>query len=525
MTTVRRPGRVQKIAYDDTPLTSRKPDVDARIGWLLAMSRLHHPDPEMADGRSFVLALNAAGCAASRSLVSRWESGEIPVSYEGMSGYERALGLESGRISSLTGYVRAAVPGVKARIVRPQLDPSVMEFSRRLDELIELAEDGEAKARDWQELGWYLAAAPLVHLRATTWEALAGRVVNRLPRSVKVPYRQYSTAAVNLASVPRAQDYLTAAVDDYISTPGVQVLSKPIGLLAQLPTRRAAAIVLDLIENPPHDRLLALAVWVAAQKVSRGDFSPEERTRLDLMLLRMWRANPVKAAEGLAELIARLPEGLRSTLTEAATKAGWRRLGYVIETGEDLGADTAAGIAEDVAEAARDRVPGVPTYDEDHMLVRLVREALFHRDSERRHLASLLIAASPFEDAVCGELLALLAAPGFPALVRSRAAAVVPYLSHDTHRLRMLRFVEDPSESVGVAVAKALGHVTFTDFSDQVLRAALKEDWRVRERAKMYALGMTASPALETIVRSGQAPEWQRVAAGWWLSQGPAVGE
>jgi hypothetical protein len=114
MTTVRRPGRVQKIAYDETPLNARKPDIDARIGWLLAMSRLHHTEPEMADGRRFVEALTAAGCVASRSLVSRWESGEIPISYEGMSGYERALGLEIGRISSLTGYMRAAMPGVKA---------------------------------------------------------------------------------------------------------------------------------------------------------------------------------------------------------------------------------------------------------------------------------------------------------------------------------------------------------------------------------------------------------------------------
>ena len=43
-TTARRPGRVQQIAYDATPLNSVKPDIDARIGWLLAMSRLHHKD-------------------------------------------------------------------------------------------------------------------------------------------------------------------------------------------------------------------------------------------------------------------------------------------------------------------------------------------------------------------------------------------------------------------------------------------------------------------------------------------------
>jgi hypothetical protein len=38
----RRPGRTQKIASDETPLNAANPDIDARIGWLLAISRLRH---------------------------------------------------------------------------------------------------------------------------------------------------------------------------------------------------------------------------------------------------------------------------------------------------------------------------------------------------------------------------------------------------------------------------------------------------------------------------------------------------
>ena len=76
----RRPGRTQKIAYDETPLNAANPDIDARIGWLLAMSRLHHVDEAFQDGRHFAQALAEAGFPASRSLLSRWESGEIPIS-------------------------------------------------------------------------------------------------------------------------------------------------------------------------------------------------------------------------------------------------------------------------------------------------------------------------------------------------------------------------------------------------------------------------------------------------------------
>lgn len=523
MTTTRRPGRLQKIAHDDTPINARNPDIDARIGWLLAMSRLHHLDESMADGRRFVQALESVGCRASRSLVSRWESGEIPISYEGMAAYEQVLGLASGEISSITGYVRSAIPGVKTRVARPQLDPASPEFSRRLDELIDLAEDDAACATQWQDLGWHVAAVPLVHVRARTWETLAHQVVNRLPRSVKVPYRQYSTAAMNLAASPRARDHLTDAVHDYISTPGAQVLTNPIGLLDQLPTRRAAEMVLDLVEDPPSEAVAALAVWVAAQKVTRGDFTAEERARLDMLVLRRWRADPVRAADELAELIASLPEGLRSTLTQAASRAGRRKLGYVVESGEDLAPTMARGLSHELAEASRAQVPGAPAYAEDRMLPRLVREALFHRDSERRHLASLLISASPFGDAIADGLLSLLGAPNAPAPVRARAATLARYLSSDAHRMRMLGFVDDPNDDVGTYVAQGIGHMTFSAFSDQILRSSLRDAWSPRERAKLYALGMTGSAALGPIARSRNAPAWQREAAQWWLNQGPAV--
>ena len=59
--TTKRPGRAQRIAYDYTPLNATQPDIDARIGWLLAMSRLHHPDETHRDGRRFAEALGDAG--------------------------------------------------------------------------------------------------------------------------------------------------------------------------------------------------------------------------------------------------------------------------------------------------------------------------------------------------------------------------------------------------------------------------------------------------------------------------------
>ena len=519
----RRPGRTQRIAYDATPLNSARPDIDARIGWLLAMSRLHHVDASFADGRTFTAALADCGVVASRSLLSRWESGEIPISYEGMTAYEEALGFEPGRLSSLTGYIRAAIPGVKAKVVRPRLESTTREFADRLDELIDLCEDGGARARDWQELGWHLAAAPMVHLRARTWESLAGQVVNQLPRSVKVAYRQYSTAAMNMASLERAQDFMVDAIERYVDDPDVQVITNPVGLLDRLPTRRAARLVLDLIDNPPNQAAFGVGVWLAAQKVARGGFTPEERNDLDMLVLRIWRANPARASDDLAELIANLPEGLRSTLVDAATRAGRRKLGYVVEHGEEMVAGKARAIAHELAEAARARTPQPPSYDEDKMLARLIREALFHRESERRHLAALLISASPFGEAVTDELLTLMPDEGYPVWTRVRAATLVRYLSTDVHRMRMLGFLDHPLDELAAPIIQGIGHLRMTPLSDQALRNSLGKEWSMRERARMYALGMTGSPALPAIARSSDAPEWQRSAARWWIAQGPAI--
>jgi len=519
----RRPGRTQRIAYDVTPLSSPHPDIDARIGWLLAMSRLHHRDIAFSDGRTFITALADHGVTASRSLLSRWESGEIPISYEGMTAYEEALGLEVGRLSSITGYIRAAIPGVKAKVVRPRLEATSREFADRLDELIDLCEDGDAKAHDWQELGWHLAAAPLVHLRARTWESLAGQVVTQLPRSVKIAYRQYSTAAMNMAAIERAQDFIVDAIDAYVADPDVQVITNPVGLLDRLPTRRSARLVLDLIDDPPNQAAFSIGVWLATQKVARGNFSTEERTELDMLVLKLWRANPARAGDDLAELIANLPEGLRSTLVDAATRAGRRRLGYVVEHGEEMVAAKARGIAHGLAERARVRAPQVPPYDDDRMLARLIREALFHRDSERRHLAALLISASPFGEGVADELLEVMGDEGFPVWTRVRSATLVRYLSTDVHRMRMLSFLDHPVDELAAPISQGIGHLQLAPTSDQALRNALGKEWSMRQRGTMYALGMTGSPALAVLARSSDAPEWQRSAARWWLAHGPAI--
>ncbi|HVH94779.1 MAG TPA: hypothetical protein VM688_07670 [Nocardioidaceae bacterium] len=517
-----RPGRTQRIPVDETPLNAPRPDINARIGWLLLMSRLHHSDETFRDGHRFAEALCDSGARVSRSLVSRWESGKISVSYEGMTAYEAVLGLQAGQVSSITGYVKASMPGVTARVSQPKLDATSPTFAERLDDLIDAAEAGAASPRDWQELGWHVAAAPMIHLRRGTWKSVTHRLVDLLPRSVRVAYRQLSTAAMSLATLPRAQSFLVEAIADYISDPAVQVVTSPTGLLDRLPTRDAARLVLDLIDHPRSRPLYLSGVWSATQKLIRGDFTADERNELGVLVLKAWRRDPMRTGQDLAELIGALPEGLRSMLVQASDNAGRKRLGYVVEHGEELLASKARVFAEEVAAGARSGIAVPATYSDDRMLPRLIREALFHRDSERRHLASLLLSASPFATSVTDEMVARISEP-HPHWIRGRLATLARYLSADEHRMRLVDLLDDQADEVAIPAAHAIGHLRLNVVSDQALRNSLAREWSNRQQAKMYALGMSGSPVLSLLAHSSNASDWQRAAAAWWMRNGDAI--
>ncbi|HET7735982.1 MAG TPA: hypothetical protein VFK52_08420 [Nocardioidaceae bacterium] len=513
-----RRGRPQRVAYDATPLHSLAPDLDARIGWLIALSRLY--DDEYADGAAFVAAAREHGVSVSRSLVSRWESGEISVSFEGLAAYESVLRLEPGSLTGLVGYLQTHLRNGVA--CRPTLDPGSDGFPDRLDELIDRAESGVATSVEWQLLGWHCAAVPLVHLREETWRALAAGVVHRVTRAIGPAQLLLQNAVSGLATVSRSHGYLLEAIEAHLADPHAQVVTTPFSLLERIPDRRARDLVLDEFENPRTPPLIMLSVSMLTELMVRDQLDEDQRARLGIQVLRQWRADPDRSAARLAELVAVLPEGLRWTLTAAAERSGQEELTHAVEHGEAR-PGAAERLSAEIAAGARNRTAGNPAHGEDRMLPRLVREMLFHRHQGRRHQATLVLAASPFASGLCDELLLLLADDNRSADVRLTAAWAVRYLADDAHRMRILRLSEHPDELVGAPVTLALGHIGFDGVSDQVLRSSLTRDLTNRSRAALYALGMTGSPGLSGLARSTAAPEWQRRAAMWWEAHGPAV--
>ena len=236
------------------------------------------------------------------------------------------------------------------------------------------------------------------------------------------------------------------------SDPAVQVVANPLVLLDRLPTREAARLVLEVVEKPQNVLTYQMGVWLATQKMVRGEFSPGERTELHMLVLRAWRRDPAQASEDLAELIAELPEGMRSTLVQAAVKAGPAASSATsCEHGEEVVATKAQRVlATSLADSAREGAPQEPTYAEDRMLTRLMREALFHRDTERRHCAALLVRRLAVRR--LGRRRAARPARPGPATRRGCGPGWRRWCATcatTRHRLRMLPFVDDPDEQVG----------------------------------------------------------------------------
>jgi hypothetical protein len=139
------------------------------------------------------------------------------------------------------------------------------------------------------------------------------------------------------------------------------------------------------------------------------------------------------------------------------------------------------------------------------MLTRLIREALVHRDSERRHLAALLIPSSPFGSA--SRRAARSGAENiYPEWMRARLAILIRYLSNDT------------PNGWGYCRSSTTSPTTSAPSSRRgsATRATAPEKtWSPRERAKMYVLAMSGSSGLIGFSKAKDVPAWQPATPRW----------
>ena len=519
----RRRGRPLRLPEDDNPIHRVHGGVNPRVAWLLAVSRIHAADPELAHRDKFVVALHELGVAADQARVSRWESGSLRIPDRIVVAYEQVIGLAPGKLAAAINGVRRALeplsPGNEVVLTTPAT------LHRELDKLFDRAFTRQHGA-DWLALTNYLAVHPNIYLRPETWTDLANRLIGEMARSTGPGFTRRFEATRTLVRHPGAQRHVVRAIGVFVTDPDAQSVVYPLTLLQEVPHPRAQDLVMRLL-GTSSGMLQQGAAWVAATKLARGHFDLAAQRNLEGLSVLMIAAGPRATADvDIFDVAARLPDESRARVVAAVREsASFPRLENLIRTGEILPKATTREVSQRVATETQELTPPPYQIEPDLMLQRLVREALFHGHQERRHQACILLTVSPYRAGIAKSMQGLVE-DAEPEVARP-AAALLRYLGTEEQRADLLSWCRDEKRpDVRDHALIALGRLSeglTPDCNAAVMDALTSCPDAEIQRASMYALGMSGAPQLADLAENGSA--FQRRAATWWSRIGPAIHE
>lgn len=508
--TRQRTGRPPVLPVDRTPLNAGRVDHAARVGWLHLTARALSGTTRGTLSRR----LGEAGVVADTSRLSRWESGRQQPSTEVTAAYEEALGLAPGR---LLAPVRAVV---RSGDHRP---PGLEQAPTDLDDLLEQVLEPWAPATGgtWLRLAVGLSHHDHVFLREREWRTLSRRLVSELARTVGVDHHRRHEACVTLLDVPGARPHLLRAVGEWVTRRGVQVVTPVLSLLSGLPGDRDATdeLVLRLLGSRD-PQLVAGTVPVAASLLDRGHLAPAHVGRLEqLCARRLATTQDVHLAVDLLDVAVRLPEGSFDRVLSAQRDAGIRTQLEAIRSSSTLLPDvTNRRLARSLAWRVQSGTDDHEPPDPDQMLVRLVREALFHVHGARRQLAGRTLAASPYGHRLATHVAALTSDPRD--LLATRAWELLLVLGHGDGRDTVVQHATEatyPFQSAALLSLGLGGRRLTPEERDAVVGTALRtEHARVRYTATL-ALGLAAPAALPALDGLDQRTDR---AVTWWRRTG-----
>jgi hypothetical protein len=518
-----RRGRPYQVPEDRTSLRASTVDVDARVGWLLLMSRLHHRNAELALGGPFMAALSELGLQADRSAVSRWESGKMQPRFSVLTAYERVLELRQGQLSTVVNALRRAYSPEGQRAWAPVLDPQAEAFHLRLDHLLDILLSDKATGPDWTEFGYFVSAPEMLYLHGSVWRELTYRLVDQMARSVGLAYLQRFETIRILLEHRVAQSWLLRAAGDYLSDPAVQIVNDPVGVLEISPAPEAAAVLLEKFVQTESEAVFEATVAGAAYKLGMGQFTPAEVDRIESTLMRAMRHRE-REISGLEEVMVAMPEAAQNRLMDASRGLrGHQDLATVAAHGEWVRPDTARRVSQQLAEHVRARLSSAALYDEDLMTPRIIREALFSARGEHRHHASLALLGSPFRRPLAAALVEQIDDSTWDDATTPRMLRLLRYLAGPEQEPALLRWVETAKDSAVREIALTLGHLPSSGVDLSVLVNRLKGDSSMTDRGILYGLGMRQDRSLIALANDSRHAAEIRSGASWWLRQGGAV--
>jgi hypothetical protein len=498
----------------------------ARTAWLLVTSRSLGANPAYADRAAFVDALRSVGVTADASRVSRWESGQHPVSFRALRGYEQVLGLPEGSlVAANRQLVRDSGPTdtLPERVsfqARNEKAPDVlisglMDRATGTDPVKDVMNGG-----DWLKLVTELDHFELVLLPSRNWAAMCERLVRELARTTGVDQLRRLEALATLVTHPVAQRHVLMALGAWFTDPDVQVVTPMVRLLQQLSDPAASKLLLKFLDSD-NRTLTAEAFQVSATKLARGHFEPASLALLEQQALRGLLVPGAKRGTDLFDLLTHLPDDSFQRVVGRLKDGPLRnRVLQVRETHDLGGRDASRKVSREVATLAQSATPSVYSSEPDQLLQRLVREALFHVSGNRRRLATYLLGLSPYAPAVADCLFEL---TGSERELGERAWEAIWVLGHGKRRADVSALVdaEHAWTRRRALISLARSPHPLTTEEQEKVRRAMRSDNKAVRRAALYATGLQAPQHLPTPLETQGHPDAPAVV--WWRRLGPAV--
>lgn len=520
----KRRGRPPQMPDDLTSMDEGYYDPWARTAWLLVTCRSLGRETAYADRSVFVEALRDAGVTVDLSRLSRWESGQHPITFKAMRGYETVLGLPEGAlVAANRQLVRDSDPAGK--------EPERVSFADRAETapdalIMGLIDQATASSKpmtggDWLTLVTELEHFELVLLPTRQWSLLCERLVQELARTTGVDQLRRFEALSTLISHPVGQRHVLHALGAWLTDEHVQVVSPLLGLLQQLEDPAASDLVLKLLDAD--SKALSLgAVQVAATKVARGHFDRVNLAKLEQQAIRGLLVPAYKRGADLLDLLTHLPDDSFARALRTLKDGPLRTRVLVARETKDLaGKDASRRLSREVATQVQMMTPAVYTAEPDQLLQRLVRESLFHVSGNRRRLATYTLGLSPYAPAVADCFIQL--ADPERELLGDRAWEAIWALGHGNRREDVVSLVdtEHAWTQRRALISLARSPQRLSTQEQERIKVAMRHKNASVRRAALYATGLQAPHHLPNPLETKASPDAPVVT--WWRRVGPAI--
>ncbi len=509
-------GRPQRLAVDATPWEERSWDATRRTAWLLAVARLLGPRTATMSRAAFIRDMAEQGVTLDSSRVSRLEAGEYPIRSSVIDGYERVIGVPSGSLQSVNALLRRA--GGLPRDVERHAPENTSLVDRAADRI----EHQVAHGNDWLTLTRGLESHEHYYLMPRTWRELTDQLVGELTRSTGAAFHRRYEAALTLQDDPVGRRQLAMSVGRFVMHPDVQSVDPAMSLLQQRSDPATGDLVLRLMQDDNQLRRRGAARVAGAIAAGQG-IGALHATTVEHYLIRELSASGRRRQRIHAvDLTSRLPPESYSRVLDAIADLQTRSwVARSCATLELIDADTSRNVVETIASGA-EHATGRFADDPDRMLRRLLREALFHIHRERRQLAAITLAASPYAAGVAQTTLRV--TQERDPLVTTMCWPLLRRCGHllERDQVAAAAIIERSGELVPHAVMLlGFGHGPLpTELADRLLAAAPDDSNPQLAHAALFTLGMAGHAHLSQL---SDRPGHCQATAGWWQKLGPAL--